>query len=98
MHSKKSIIKDDLPESVTWEKINNALENDKYKQQVQGLDTAKLKSLAQDSTYSKTLIYAKEAIKRTQPEKLTEKYIEQVASGMKNMAKMLIKKRSSFQE
>lgn len=65
--------------------------SEKYKKQLQNLDTQGLKMLADDHT--RALEYAKNGIEMVEPENLTDEYVETVANTMQSVAKMILEER-----
>lgn len=82
-----------LPADVTLEEIKQLIKEDRYKDQIQKLSTEKLQFLVEEANEGKLLGYAREGIKKTEPEKFTESYIKTVGEGMKILARIVLKER-----
>lgn len=65
--------------------------SEEYKQQLEKLDSETLEIIYND--HSKALEYAKKGIEMIEPEKLSDKYINELAYEMQAVAKMVLTER-----
>lgn len=71
--------------------LNKTIAIESYKTFFQRLRSESLRRIIRDR--STALEYARKGIKRMEPEKLTDGYLEIVADNMQKVAKMILEKR-----